>query len=281
MRSIIRVADMQAYAGEERRRGRRIGVVPTMGFLHDGHASLIRRARELSDTLVTTVFVNPAQFGPGEDFERYPRDLDRDRDLARQAGSDVLFHPSGEEMYPAGFRTSVEVEGVSNVLEGAFRPGHFRGVTTVVLKLLHITMPHAAVFGQKDAQQAFIVQSMVRDLNMDVAIVVAPTVREPDGLAMSSRNIYLLPDERRRAASLWRALRHAEARLREGMRSADALRGELEAVLLNSDPSRIDYIAFIDPATFREYAGEVDRPLLVALAVRFGGTRLIDNILIT
>ncbi len=280
MRGVVSITEMQELAEGERRRGRRIAVVPTMGYLHEGHVSLIRRARALADTVVTTIFVNPLQFGPGEDFERYPRDLERDRTVAAAAGTDVLFAPAAQEMVPPGFRTSVDVEGVSTVLEGAFRPGHFRGVATIVMKLLHLTKPHAAVFGQKDAQQVFIVQTMVKDLNLDVEIITVPTVRERDGLAMSSRNVYLTPDERERAVTIWRTLRHAEQRVREGVRSADILRSELEAVLVQGRPTRIDYIALVHPDTFQECLEEIRRPLLVAIAARFGTTRLIDNILI-
>jgi len=270
---------MQDYSETQRKHGKRVAVVPTMGFLHQGHASLITIGRQQADTVITTVFVNPAQFGPAEDFEQYPRDLDRDMAVARQAGSDVVFHPEPAEMYPPQYESYVTVEHVSDTLEGAVRPGHFRGVATVVLKLLHITRPDVAVFGQKDAQQAFILKKMVRDLNLRIEMVVGPIIREEDGLAMSSRNVYLTPDERIRARVLFRALRHAEDRLRQGIRAAETIRSELTEMIHREHPSGIDYVAVVDPETFREVPSVERFPILVALAVRFGKTRLIDNVM--
>jgi pantoate--beta-alanine ligase len=281
MKVVVPLSEMQAEANRLRREGKRIAVVPTMGALHRGHTSLIERARQLADVVVTTVFVNPAQFAPTEDLAKYPRDLSRDRELAEAAGTDILFAPGSDAMYPPGFHTHVEVEGVSGILEGKVRPTHFRGVTTVVAKLFHLVKPHVAVFGQKDAQQAFIVRRMVKDLDLDVEIVVAPIVREPDGLALSSRNVYLSPDERRRALVLSRALKEAERRVRAGERSADQLRPELSRIIAEGRPDSVDYVAFLNPETFAEVTVIEPPGLLVAVAARFGSTRLIDNVLIT
>jgi pantoate--beta-alanine ligase len=280
MQIITTVREMQEWSERSRMSGTRIGVVPTMGYLHRGHTSLIEKAREVSDQVITTIFVNPTQFGPGEDFERYPRDAERDRLLASAAGTDVLFFPDVREMYPEGYATYVEVENVSSILEGKFRPTHFRGVTTVVLKLLNITKPHVAVFGQKDAQQAFIIQKMVRELNLDVAIVVAPIVREPDGLALSSRNIYLNETERANATVLFKSLQHAERRVHAGERSVATLRSEMQELIAGGKPTQVDYIAFIQPDRFQEVERIEPPAVLIALAVRFGSTRLIDNLLI-
>jgi pantoate--beta-alanine ligase len=251
-----------------------------MGYLHEGHLSLITIARQESDVVVVTLFINPAQFGPSEDFERYPRDLKRDMALAEQSGADILFTPEVRAMYPEGFQTYIEVSEVSSMLEGKMRPAHFRGVTTVVAKLFNLTKPHVAVFGQKDAQQAFIIRQMVRDLNIDTRIVVAPIVREKDGLAMSSRNIYLSAEERNNALSLYRSLNHGKEKIGAGERSLSTVRKEIEKIILGSSPTSIDYIAFLNPETFQETDMIKPPALLIALAVRFGSTRLLDNILI-
>jgi pantoate--beta-alanine ligase len=280
MQVIRHITEMQALAESLRKQGKRIGVVPTMGYLHEGHVSLIKLAREKNDVVITTLFVNPTQFGPDEDFERYPRNFERDQEVADQAGTDVLFSPESNEMYPAGYATIVEVEGVSSILEGKFRPTHFRGVTTVVAKLLSITKPHEAVFGGKDAQQAFLIRKMVKDLNLDVQILVAPTVRERDGLALSSRNAYLDQDERSRATALYRSLQHAEKRVSQGERSATRLRSEMAEILSASRPTKVDYVAFVDPESFKEVELLEPPSVLVALAVWFGSTRLIDNMLV-
>jgi len=280
MQVIRHITEMQALAQSLRKQGKRIGVVPTMGYLHEGHVSLIKLAREKNDVVITTLFVNPTQFGPDEDFERYPRNFERDQEVADQAGTDVLFSPESNEMYPAGYATIVEVEGVSSILEGKFRPTHFRGVTTVVAKLLSITKPHEAVFGGKDAQQAFLIRRMVKDLNLDVQILVAPTVRELDGLALSSRNAYLTQDERSRATALYRSLQYAEKRVSQGERSATRLRSEMAEILSRSQPTKVDYVAFVDPKPFKEVELAEPPSVLVALAVWFGSTRLIDNMLI-
>jgi pantoate--beta-alanine ligase len=274
------IREMQEVSEKFRCEGKKIAVVPTMGYLHNGHTSLIERASSLADIVITTIFVNPTQFGPNEDFTRYPRDFEHDKVVAHTAGSDIIFYPDAEEIYPTGFSSIVEVEGASNILEGAFRPKHFKGVTTVVAKLLNITKPHIAVFGQKDAQQAFLIRKMVRDLNFDVDVIIAPIVREADGLAMSSRNMYLNETERKSALVLFHSLQHAAERIRQGERSIALLRKEMLNIIQSGGPSQIDYIAFVDPATFSETEHLNQPEILVALAVRFGTTRLIDNSLI-
>lgn len=281
LRVVTAILEMQEISDRLRREGRRIAVVPTMGYLHRGHTSLIERARTLADVIVTTIFVNPTQFAPDEDFEQYPRDFTHDQKLAAEAGADIIFAPEAREMYPAGFSTNVEVERVSKILEGEFRPTHFRGVTTVVTKLFHIVKPHVALFGQKDAQQAFIIQKMARDLNIDASIVVAPIVREPDGLALSSRNVYLSENERKYALVLFKALQHASERIRAGERKCPELRSEMEHLIWTGKPRQIDYIAFINPANFEEIETINPPEVLIALAARFGSTRLIDNIQVT
>lgn len=275
------VADMQRRSEMLRNQGRRIGLVPTMGYLHEGHAGLIRKAKELSDVVVTSIFVNPTQFGPGEDFERYPRDFERDGAIAAKSGADILFCPEPAEMYQEGYRTIVEPGAASRILEGIIRPTHFRGVATVVAKLLNITHPHVAVFGQKDAQQAFIIQQMVHDLNIDVRIVVAPIVREQDGLAMSSRNVYLKGDERKNALVLSRSLVHAEERVKAGETSVKKLKDEMLKILSGANPTNIDYIAFVHLKTFEEVQTIEPPNVLIVLAVRFGTTRLIDNAIVS
>lgn len=285
MRLISSVRGMQRLAGEWVRRGITVGFVPTMGFLHPGHTRLMERARQWVGTkgvVVASIFVNPTQFGPNEDFGKYPRDLARDKSLCREAGVDALFVPSAQEMYPesAGvrFSTFVEEEVLSREMEGRSRPTHFRGVTTVVAKLFNIVRPTVAVFGAKDFQQAKVVEKMVRDLNFPVKIVVAPTVREADGLALSSRNTYLSANERRQATALWRAIELARRRVRQragGIR-AEALRVELTALIAEEPSARVDYVEFFDPHTFRSVE-RVTRGSHMAMAVYVGKTRLIDN----
>lgn len=279
MQIISTVSEMQRLADSFRIQGKKNGIVPTMGYLHAGHVSLIETARKVSDIVITTIFVNPTQFGPGEDLERYPRDFKRDQKLASEAGTDILFCPQRDEMYTPGFATYVEIGDVSKILEGKFRPTHFRGVTTVVAKLLNITKPHVAVFGQKDAQQAFLIRKMATDLNFDVSIVIAPIVREPDGLALSSRNVYLNPDERQRATFLYKSLKRVELLTSQGERSAEKLHNEIKKILLGANPTQVDYIAFVHPDNFKEVGTLTPPTVLVALAVRFGSTRLIDNMI--
>lgn len=274
------IAQVREFVGAQRRAGRSIGFVPTMGALHEGHLSLMRRAREECDVVVISIFVNPTQFGPGEDFDRYPRDLEGDCRKARSVGVDAVFAPGAAEMYPQGFATFVEQEGhLVSCLEGRFRPGHFRGVLTVCLKLFEIVAPDRAYFGQKDYQQALVVGRMVRDLNLPLELVVCPTVREPDGLAMSSRNAYLSQDERTRALSLSRGLRAAQDALARGERDARRLEAIVRAEIEAAEPSAIDYVAVADAETL-EPVETVDRRCVAAVAVRFGQTRLIDNCLL-
>lgn len=256
-----------------------LGFVPTMGFLHEGHLSLVRRAREECGAVAVSIFVNPTQFAPNEDFSRYPRDMERDLALLRDAGCDVVFTPGVAEMYPPGSVTSVEVSAVTDTLEGAVRPGHFRGVATVVAKLFNIVQPTRAYFGQKDAQQCVVIRRMARDLDMPLEVVVCPTVREPDGLAMSSRNVYLQPDERRAATVLSRALDAAAAAHRAGERDAGRLRAAMDALLAAEPLAEPEYVSVADPETLAELE-TVHGGALLSLAVRFGRTRLIDNALL-
>jgi pantoate--beta-alanine ligase len=257
-----------------------LGFVPTMGYLHEGHLSLIRQARRECGAVAVSIFVNPTQFAPHEDFTRYPRDPQRDLALLEREQVDLVFLPEREEIYPADFGTYVVLPEADTLLEGAHRPGHFRGVATVVCKLLNIVQPTRAYFGQKDAQQTVVVRQMVRDLNMPYTIVVAPTVREPDGLAMSSRNTYLTPEERRVAPALYRALRATEAAYAAGERSAEALRAAAEAVLQAEPLLQPEYVSVADPLSLHELEQVGARGALVSLAVRLGAVRLIDNMLL-
>ncbi len=254
-----------------------VGFVPTMGFLHEGHLSLVRQARAENEWVVASIYVNPTQFGPREDFHSYPRDLERDLELLAASGCDMAFVPEDGEMYPPGFDTWVTVGAVAAPLEGAHRPGHFRGVATVVLKLFGIVQPERAYFGEKDAQQLAVIQRMVADLNVPVTIVPCPTVREADGLAMSSRNTYLSAVEREAANVLYRALMAASTAYRAGERDADELRTLMRDVLAGEPLARIDYVSVADPATMAELAS-VTGPAVCLVAVRIGSTRLIDNI---
>jgi pantoate--beta-alanine ligase len=272
--------ELRAALAPARAEGRTIGLVPTMGYLHDGHLSLLRAAREECDIVVMSLFVNPAQFGAGEDLDRYPRDEERDARLAAEAGVDFVYAPPVEEVYPEGFATAVEVEGLTGVLDGdpARRgPGHFRGVTTVVAKLFNTVGPDVAYFGQKDAQQLAVIRRMVRDLDIPVRVEGLPTVREPDGLAMSSRNAYLDQGERVRAAALFRALRAADARARE-----ESLEAGIAAARAELDEAGIEpeYLEARDPDDLAPVAELNGRPVLLAVAARVGGARLIDNVLI-
>ena len=270
-------AEMHAHTARARAAGRRIGLVPTMGAFHAGHHALMRTARERCDTVVTSLFVNPAQFDEASDLAAYPRDEARDAAEAEALGVDVLYAPAVEEVYPPGFATAVRVEGLSDVLEGAARgTGHFAGVCTVVTKLLNVVQPDLAFFGQKDAQQVAVLRRMVRDLDVPVELVVIPTVREPDGLALSSRNVRLSADERRRATALSNALRAAETAIREGERDAAAVVRAARTQLNGIEP---EYLALVDPDSFQPITS-VDGRVLVAVAARVGATRLIDNTLV-
>jgi pantoate--beta-alanine ligase len=257
-----------------------VGLVPTMGYLHEGHLSLARRARTECDHVVASIFVNPTQFGPAEDYQRYPRDPERDLRLLEGEGTDVVFMPTAEDMYPSGYDTWVEVgTSLTDRLEGAARPGHLRGVTTVVAKLFEIVRPQRAYFGQKDAQQLAVVRRMAADLDMGIEVVGLPTVREPDGLAMSSRNAYLSPAEREAAAVLWRSLRRARELFEGGERRAEAMRKAMRAVLAEEPLAQVEYVSVADPGTLQEQE-TIAGPALVSLAVRMGRTRLIDNIVL-
>jgi len=276
----VKTAATIAEAREWRRAaGGSVGLVPTMGFLHAGHLSLVERARRENDRVAASLFVNPKQFGPSEDLARYPRDLARDMRLLEEGGCDLLFAPDALEMYPAGFETAVDAGSVSAPLEGARRPGHFRGVATVVLKLVGILQPDRAYFGQKDAQQLAVMRKMTRDLDVPVEIVACPTVREADGLAMSSRNVYLDPDDRRAAPVLYRALSAARDRWTAGERDAEALRQAMRAVLEAEPRARAAYVSVADPETCREL-DRVEGPALLSLAAFVGKARLIDNIVV-
>ncbi len=280
MQKIESIQAMQQWARSVQRDGKRIALVPTMGFLHEGHLSLIRLAHEQADRVVVSLFVNPKQFGPNEDYDRYPRDYARDQQLLEAEQVDALFCPSAEEMYTPGHSVYVEEDAVSRVLEGESRPGHFRGVLTVVAKLFLAVQPDLAVFGRKDAQQLYLIRKMARELNFPIAIVAGPTVREPDGLALSSRNAYLAGAAREQAATLHRALKEALRLYREGERNAYRLRKVMMDMVLAASEAEMDYIEIVDTATFTPVT-TVQGPALALLAVRFGSTRLIDNMELT
>lgn len=257
-----------------------VGLVPTMGYLHAGHIALVARARAENDHVIATIFVNPTQFGPNEDLAAYPRDLPRDLALLAEAGCDIVFTPSPEAIYPPGFQTYVTVEEVALPLEGARRPGHFRGVATVVAKLFNLTRPTRAYFGQKDAQQARVLQTMALDLNFDLEVVVCRTVREADGLAMSSRNAYLTAEQRRAAPALYRALSAAQQAWEAGARDPDLLRAEMQAVLAAEPLAQVEYVSAADAYSLMELHAPATASVLLSLAVRIGRTRLIDNLVV-
>jgi pantoate--beta-alanine ligase len=257
-----------------------VGFVPTMGYLHEGHLALVRQARAENSVVVVSIFVNPTQFGPAEDFKTYPRDTERDLAMLRKEKTDIVFMPSAEEMYPDRFSSWVVVEKVTDRLEGSFRPGHFKGVATVVAKLFNIVEPTRAYFGQKDAQQVLVIKKMVDDLNMNLEVIVSPTVRENDGLAMSSRNIYLNPQERKTASVLFKALTLAQKLRKKGVTDADTLRQQMTLLISQEPLAKIEYISIADTNTLEELS-TVDSTALASMAVRVGKTRLIDNIIIT
>jgi len=256
-----------------------VGLVPTMGYLHDGHLSLVRRARAECASVVVSIFVNPTQFSPQEDLEAYPRDLPRDFRLLGEVGADLVWMPTPVIMYPPGYQTWVNVEDITRLLEGARRPTHFRGVTTVVAKLLNNVQPQKAYFGQKDAQQAIVIRRMVKDLDFPLEVVICPIVRETDGLAMSSRNVYLTPQERQAATVLFSALQAAQKAFESGKREADSLRKLVEEVVQSEPLASLQYVSCADPETLQELSGSVEHGLL-SMAVFFGKTRLIDNIIL-
>lgn len=270
---------MKQVARKMRAEGRVVGLVPTMGALHEGHLSLVRAAQQQCQPVVVSVFVNPKQFGPKEDFEKYPRPIEADRALLEGLQLPYLFAPLAAEMYPNGFRTSVDVEGLGERLEGRSRPGHFRGVTTIVLKLFEIAQPHFAYFGRKDAQQVRLIRQMARDLNLDTEIVVCPIVRDTDGLALSSRNVYLKGDQRRAATVLYRALDAARHDIAAGERDAVRLAGVLRKKIEAEPLATADYVEIVDAETF-EPVSRLRRACLALLAVFVGSTRLIDNMLV-
>ncbi|MEL7060004.1 MAG: pantoate--beta-alanine ligase [Acidobacteriota bacterium] len=280
---VVEPADLRARIATWRRAGLRIGFVPTMGALHAGHLSLIARARARTDRVVASVFVNPTQFGAGEDFDSYPRDLAGDRGKLRAAGCDLVFAPERSTMYPPGETMRIDPAGVAGVpspadgFEATERPGHFAGVATVVAKLFHLVAPDVAVFGEKDAQQLAVIRRLVRDLHLPVDIVAAPIVREEDGLAMSSRNVYLDPAQRRAAAVLSRALRAAASQIDQGTREAEAILGALRATLATEPSGRVDYVALVDASSFQPVE-RIEGDCVLPIAVRFGATRLLDNL---
>ncbi len=279
MRIITSPPEIRDYCRSARSRGEIIGFVPTMGFLHEGHLSLMRQARSESDLCVISVFVNPTQFGPREDYKTYPRDLNRDSEMAAGVGVDVIFAPAPEDMYPHGYGTFVEVEGITEKMCGASRPGHFRGVTTVVAKLFNLVQPHRAYFGQKDAQQVVVIKRMAADLNFDVEVIIMPTVREEDGLAMSSRNRYLSPAERQAALVLIRSLNMAEDVVKGGQSDAAEISRRMRGMIEAEPLARIDYISVVDANTLEDL-DLVQGEVLIALGVFIGKTRLVDNIVL-
>ncbi|MGQ9677870.1 MAG: pantoate--beta-alanine ligase [bacterium] len=278
MKIVKTVKEMQRLAERLRQQGK-IGFVPTMGALHQGHLELVKVAQRRCDWVVVSIFVNPIQFGPKEDYRHYPRDFTQDHKLLRGLGVDVLFSPDVYEMYPEDYSTYVEVEGLTRYLCGKSRPGHFRGVATVVTKLFNIVNPHLAVFGQKDAQQAFVIKRMVQDLNFDIEILVVPTVRESNGLAMSSRNRYLTPEERRQSVVLYSALRLAEELIKRGEQNPQKVKRAMRRLIQRESIGKIDYVEIVD-TTFLAPVKKIKGEVLVALAVYFGRARLIDNFLI-
>ena len=257
-----------------------IGFVPTMGYLHEGHMSLVKVARKHTDVAVMSIFVNPTQFSPKEDFEKYPRDLRRDEELAREAGVDVVFYPAAKDMYPEGYATYVTVDRLTTTLCGESRPGHFKGVATIVTKLFNIVKPDVAYFGQKDMQQALMIKKMAQDLNMDVDVKIMPIVREKDGLAMSSRNMYLSADQRKDALVLYQSLKEAEDMIRQGERDAKKVARAVEDMIKQKPAAKIDYVKVVDTKELNDIK-VISGETLIALAVNFGNTRLIDNTLLT
>ncbi|MDP2646943.1 MAG: pantoate--beta-alanine ligase [Desulfobacterales bacterium] len=279
MEIISDIEEMQAFSDGRRRQGQTIALVPTMGFLHAGHSSLMSRARQSGDILVVSIFVNPAQFGPGEDFATYPRNMKNDLSITGEEGVDIVFTPGDKALYPEGYETYVSLTNLPEHLCGTFRPAHFRGVATVVAKLFNIVTPHVAIFGQKDYQQLAVIRRMVRDLNFGIQIIGAPTVRDPDGLAMSSRNNYLTARERPAALSLYRSLMKAAQLVQSGVRDAARVIHAAAELIQSYADTKIDYVSICDPDTLDDVK-TIDRPSLMALAVRVGKTRLIDNMIL-
>lgn len=279
MRIIKTITEMKKYCGDIRACGQSLGFVPTMGYLHEGHLALIRESGKKCDVTVVSIFVNPLQFGQGEDYEEYPRDLTRDAAMAEEAGADAVFAPAVAEMYPKGYNTFVDVAGVTDSLCGRSRPGHFRGVTTVVNKLFNIVQPHLAFFGQKDAQQVLVIKKMVTDLNMNLEIVVVPIIREADGLAMSSRNVYLSPAERRAAPVLHKSLLKARDMVEQGERNPEAVKAVVKEMIAGEPLAKIDYVELLAMPDLTA-TDRMEGQNLLALAVFFDKTRLIDNLVL-
>ena len=279
MKIIDTIPRMSTLVKMLKKEGKSIGFVPTMGYLHEGHLSLFKTAKKHTDLVVVSIFVNPIQFGPKEDIDKYPRDFKRDEELSRSAGVDVIFYPSEKDMYPENYKTFVFVEGLTETLCGISRPGHFKGVTTVVAKLFNIVRPDMAYFGQKDAQQAVIIKKMVKDLNMDIDVKVLGIVREKDGLAMSSRNVYLSPDERKDAAILYKSLTKAESLIKAGERETKKITKMMEETIQKTPTAKIDYISIVDTGNLKD-VNVISGEILIALAVFIGKTRLIDNIIV-
>ncbi len=276
MKIISHIVEMQRWSDARRVEGQKIAFVPTMGFLHEGHLSLVREGKKRADVVIVSIFVNPMQFNQQADFATYPRSLEQDQRMLEEIGTDVLFYPEAGQIYPEGFQTAVEVDKVSQPLCGAFRPGHFRGVATVVAKLFNITKPHVALFGEKDFQQCVVIKRMVKDLNFDMEILPMPTIRESDGLAMSSRNARLSPAERLTSLCLSRALQQAQDFVRQGERRASTILRAVQETIIREGGVRIEYVSLCHPETLEE-ASEIAGPTLLALAVWVGEVRLIDN----
>jgi len=280
MKIIKKIDKMKTYAKIMRKDNKLIGFVPTMGYFHEGHLSLVRAARKQCDVVVVSIFVNPMQFGPNEDFKSYPRDFKRDEELAKSCGTDILFYPEKKEMYPDNFSTFVEVEKLTGNLCGKSRKGHFKGVTTVVMKLFEMIKPDIVYFGQKDVQQALVIKKMIQDMNMDVTVKIMPIVREKDGLAMSSRNIYLTKAERKQATVLKEALVKAEEIVDEGEKDPKKIIKAIRETISKSDLAKIDYVSIVDTEYIKDVTGKLDGEILIALAVFIGKTRLIDNMIV-
>lgn len=277
MEVIKTIKEMKEFSFRARRTGKTIALVPTMGYFHDGHLSLMREGRRRGDLLIVSLFVNPTQFGPNEDFKNYPRDFERDSKMAEGVGVDILFAPEATDMYPSDHQTIVRVEKVTQNLCGRSRPTHFQGVTTVVMMLFEIVMPYVAIFGEKDYQQLVTIQQMARDLHLNVEVLGMPTVREADGLAMSSRNTYLLPEQRKAARSLYRSLQKAKELLQKGEQNADRILNEVRGILQSEPLVRVDYTQLCDATTLQD-VDRIKGDVVVALAAYLGKTRLIDNL---
>ncbi|MCX7749757.1 MAG: pantoate--beta-alanine ligase [Clostridia bacterium] len=279
MRVIECIKDLKAVVRTQKRQNRSVGFVPTMGYLHEGHLSLVKMSVRDNDMTIMSIFVNPTQFGANEDFDKYPRDMDRDMKLAEMAGVDIIFAPTVKEMYPDGYKTYVEVEDITKVLCGKSRPGHFRGVTTVVAKLFNIVEPEKAYFGQKDAQQITVIKKMVKDLHMNLEVITCPIIREEDGLAMSSRNVYLSNEERKAAVILSKSLFEAEKIVLDGEKRKSKVMEHLVKRIHSEPLAKIDYIEIVDSDDLKEVE-VLEKNTLIAVAVKFGNTRLIDNVLV-